>query len=172
MTSRTWRAAGAAGVAVAALAAVMIPAATSAAAPAPCSAETLNIGTRERPTDSPGQGRLEIVLTNTSAQSCAVQGYLGVDLAGPDDPAFGPTYSLPRQEVGFAPVVVEPGSAVSSDLTYLPGGPGGWVPATIVVTPPDTTTQLQAPWPSGASVQRQDGATHPGTYIGPLRPTS
>ncbi|GGK89789.1 DUF4232 domain-containing protein [Nocardia jinanensis] len=167
-----WRVAGTAGAAMASLAVMMIPAATSAAAPAACSAETVDLSTRERPSDSPGQSRLEIVLTNTSTQSCAVQGFPGADLVGPEDPTFGPTYRLPRQEVGFAPATVEPGAAVSSLLTYLPGGPGGWVPATIVVTPPDTTTQLQAPWPVGVSVQRQDGATHPGTYIGPLQPAS
>jgi hypothetical protein len=38
-----------------------------------------------------------------------------------------------------------------------------------VVTPPDGTTQLETPWiPGGIAVLRQDGATHPGTYIGPL----
>jgi hypothetical protein len=30
-------------------------------------------------------------------------------------------------------------------LTFLPT-PDGWVPETIVVTPPDATTQLQVPW--------------------------
>ncbi len=169
-TSTEWRAAGVAGAAAVALAAVTIPAATSAAAPAPCAAEVLDLSTRERPSDSPGQGRLEVVLTNTSAQSCAVQGFPGVDLAGPDDPTFGPTYRLPRQAAEPAPLTVEPGAAVSSLLTYLSDGPEGWVPVTLVVTPPDTTTQLQAPWPAGVSVQRQDAATHPGTYIGPLQP--
>lgn len=167
-----WRVAGTAGAAMASLAAVLIPATTSAAAPAPCAAEALNLSTRERPSDSPGQSRLEVVLTNTSAQSCAVQGFPGVDLVGPADPTFGPTYQLPRQAADPAPLTVEPGAAVSSLLTYLSGGPDGWVPATIVVTPPDTTTQLQAPWQAGVSVQRQDGATHPGTFIGPLQPAS
>lgn len=164
-----WRVAGAAGAATAAVAAVTIPAATSAAAPARCAAETLELSTRERPSDSPGQSRLEVVLTNTSAQSCAVQGFPGVDLVGPEDPTFGPTYQLPRQAADPAPLTVEPGAAVSSLLTYLPGGPDSWVPVTLVVTPPDTTTRLQAPWPAGVSVQRQDGATHPGTFIGPLQ---
>ncbi|MET8796924.1 DUF4232 domain-containing protein [Nocardia sp. NPDC004568] len=169
-TSTKWRVAGVVGAAAAALAAVTIPAATSAAAPARCAAEALDLSTRERPSDSPGQGMLEVVLTNTSAQSCAVQGFPGVDLAGPDDPTFGPTYQLPRRAVEPVPLTVEPGAAVSSPLTYLADGPDGWVPVTLVVTPPDTTTQLQTPWPAGVSVQRQDGATHLGTYIGPLRP--
>ncbi|MEU4839726.1 DUF4232 domain-containing protein [Nocardia testacea] len=165
-----WRAAGAAGAAAAALAGVTLPAATSAAAPAPCAAEALHLSTRERPSDSPGQSRLEVVLTNTSTQRCAVQGFPGVDLVGPEDPTFGPTYRLPRQAADPAPLTVEPGAAVSSLLTYLPGGPDGWVPVTLVATPPDTTTPLQTPWPAGVSVQRQDGATHPGSYIGPLQP--
>lgn len=171
-TSTKRRAVGTAGVMMASLVAVTVPATTASAAPGLCTAETLSMSTRDRPSDSPGQSRLEVILTNTSAQECAVQGFPGVDLVGPDDPTFGPTYELPRQDVDFAPVTVAPGSAVSSLLTYLPGGPDGWVPATIVLTPPDTTTQLQVPWPAGASVQRQDAATHPGTFIGPLQPAS
>ncbi|MCX0273175.1 DUF4232 domain-containing protein [Nocardia zapadnayensis] len=165
-----WRVAGASGAATAAVAAVTIPAATSAAVPALCAAEALDLSTRERPSDLPGQSRLEVVLTNISAQNCAVHGFPGVDLAGPEDPTFGATYRLPRQAADPAPLTVEPGAAVSSLLTYLPGGPDGWVPVTLIVTPPDTTTRLQAPWPAGVSVQRQDGATHPGTFIGPLQP--
>ncbi|MGW6331101.1 DUF4232 domain-containing protein [Nocardia rhamnosiphila] len=165
-----WRVAGAAGFATAAVATVAIPAATSTAAPTLCAAEALDLSTRERPSDSPGQSGLDVVLTNTSAHSCAVQGFPGVDLVGPQDPIFGPTYQLPRRVADPAPLTVEPGAAVSSPLTYLPGGPHGWVPVTLVVTPPDTTTRLQAAWPAGVSVQRQDGATHPGTFIGPLQP--
>ena len=157
-------------VAMAVPAMFTVPAIGSAQTPA-CSAEMLSATTQQDGAPSPtGQNKLRIVLTNTSQQSCLVQGYPGVDLAGPDNPTFGPTYSLPRQETGFAPVEVAPGAAVTSELTYLADGPEGWTPATIVVTPPDTTTQLQVPWPQAGSVQRQDAATHPGTYIGPLRP--
>ncbi|MEV0109279.1 hypothetical protein AB0H42_23465 [Nocardia sp. NPDC050799] len=91
-------------------------------------------------------------------------------LVSPEDPTFGPTYRLPRQATDPAPPTVEPGAAVSSLLTYLPGGPDGWVPVTLVVTPPDTTTRLRASWPADVSVQRQGGVTHPGTFIGPLQP--
>ncbi|WP_245672617.1 DUF4232 domain-containing protein [Nocardia anaemiae] len=136
-----------------------------------CTAEMLKASTQQDGAPAPsGQNRLRIVLTNTSAQTCLVQGYPGVDLAGPNDPNAGPIYSLPRQQTGFAPVTVAPGEAVSSELTYLSGGANGWTPCTIIVTPPDTTTQLRVPWPQAGSVQRQDGATNPGTYIGPLRP--
>ncbi|MGW6119793.1 DUF4232 domain-containing protein [Nocardia sp. NPDC055165] len=156
-------------VAVAAPAMFMIPAVSSAQLPI-CSAEMLTATTQHDSAPSTQQNTLRIVLTNTSQQSCLVQGYPGVDLAGPDHPAYGPNYSLPRQETGFAPVTVAPGAAVSSELTYLSDGPEGWTPTTIVLTPPDTTTQLQVPWPQVGSVVRQDAATHAGTFIGPLRP--
>ncbi|WP_227999003.1 DUF4232 domain-containing protein [Nocardia australiensis] len=155
----------------AAVPAMFVVPAISSAQPPICSAEMLNATTQQDgPPSSNGQNMLRIVLTNTSPQTCLVQGHPGVDLTGPDHPTFGPTYSLPRQEAGFAPVTVAPGAAVSSELTYLADGPQGWTPTMIVVTPPDTTTQLQVPWPQAGSVSRQDAATHPGTYIGPLRP--
>ncbi len=148
----------------------LVPAVGSAQAPI-CAADMLNATTRQDAAPNPdGQNELSIVLTNTSPQPCLVQGFPGVDLVGPDDPAFGPTYSLPRQETGFAPVSVAPGHAVSSVVTYLAQGSQGWTPEKIVVTPPDTTTQLEVPWTPGLSVQRQDAATHPGTFVGPLRP--
>lgn len=159
-----------------AVAAVTVPAmfmvpAIGSAQPSLCSADMFSATVQQDGAPTPtGQNKLRIVFTNTSQHSCLVQGYPGVDLAGPDNPPFGPTYSLPRQETGFAPVDVAPGSAVSSELTYLADGPEGWTPDTIVVTPPNTTTQLQVPWPQAGSVSRQDGATHPGTFIGPLRP--
>lgn len=158
-------------IAAAAMPAMFAVPAIGSAQPPVCAAEMLNATTQQDGAPTPdGQNTLRIVLTNTSPSSCLVQGYPGVDLAGPDDPTFGPTYSLPRQDAGFAPVEVAPGAAVSSELTYLADGPDGWTPNTIVVTPPDTTTQVQVPWPQAGSVARQDGATHPGTYIGPLRP--
>lgn len=171
-TPTTRRVAGAACAATAAMAAVMIPAATSSAESPLCAAHVLEPSTRERPSDSPGQGKLEVILTSTATHACAVQGFLGVDLVGPEDPTFGPIYQLPRQEGEPTRLTVQPGGAVSSLITYLPGGQDGWVPDTIVVTPENTFAQVETPWPAGVSVQRQDGATHPGTYIGPLLPAS
>ncbi|GAA5056560.1 hypothetical protein GCM10023318_34120 [Nocardia callitridis] len=147
----------------------MAPAIGSAQPSTVCTAEGLSAETQQDA--APGnQHTLHIVLTNTSTEACLVQGYPGLDLTGPEDPN-GTVYTLPRQETGFAPVTVEPGAAATADLTYLAGGTDGWIPNTIVLTPPDTTTQLVIDWPDGAgSVERQDGATHPGTFIGPLRP--
>jgi Domain of unknown function (DUF4232) len=152
---------------VAVATALVMPAAlntTTAAAPW-CGTDSLSLSTG--PYGAPGdssQMHFAVILTNISPRSCTLQGYPGVDLVGPD----GPTYSLPRQSGDPRPVTLAPGASASSRLTFLPT-PNGWVPSTILVTPPDATTQLQTPWiPGGIAVLRQDGATHPGTYIGPL----
>jgi hypothetical protein len=151
-----------------------LPAAlTTTAAAAPwCAADSLSLSTG--PYGSPGdsaQMHFDVILTNISSGSCTLQGYPGVDLVGPDDPVFGPTYSLPRASGDPQPVTLAPAASASSRLTFLPTA-DGWVPQTIVVTAPDATTQLQTPWiPGGISVARQDAATHPGTYIGPLQLT-
>ena len=137
---------------------------TAAAAPL-CGTDSLRLstGTYGAPGDNT-QMHFAVILTNISPQSCTLQGYPGVDLVGPD----GPSYSLPRQSGSPQALTLAPGASASSRLTFLPT-PNGWVPTTIVVTPPDATTQVQTPWiPGGIAVLRQDGATHPGTYIGPL----
>ncbi len=151
--------------------ALVMPAAvdTTAAAAPRCGTDSLSLSTG--PYGAPGdlaQMHFAVILTNTSSQYCTLQGYPGVDLVGPDDPGNGPTYSLPRQSGNPQPLTLAPGASASSRLTFLPT-PDGWVPRTIVVTPPDATAQLKTPWiPGGIAVLRQDGATHPGTYIGPL----
>ncbi len=154
-------------VAVAVPATFVVPGTGSAQLPM-CSADMLSATTRQDAAPT-GQNKLRVVLTNTSSGSCLVQGYPGIDLTGPDHPTFGPTFSVPRQETGTVPITVAPGAAVSSELTYLPDGPDGWAPTTIVVTPPDTDTSLEVPWPQAGSVARQDAAAHPGTFISPLQ---
>lgn len=163
----------AAGLAIASVSvfAIAVAANTTAFAASWCAPDSLSLSTG--PYGAPGdssQIHFEVILTNVSEQSCELQGYPGVDLVGPDDPMWGPVYSLPRQSGDLQPLTLAPGAAASSRLTFLPT-PDGWIPISIVVTPPDATTQLEVPWiPGGVAVLRQDGASHPGTYIGPLRP--
>jgi hypothetical protein len=160
-------------LAVAAASALALPAAsnTTAAATPWCATDSMSLSASAPPEPDPAsQSHLALVLTNNSPQTCTLQGYPDVDLLGPDDPMFGPTYHLPRQAADPRPLTLAPGDSATSILTFLPGPPTGWVPSTIFVTPPRTSTQLQTPWiPFGASVLRQDAATHPGTYIGPLQ---
>jgi hypothetical protein len=164
-----------ASMAIAAASALIIPAAanTTAAAMPWCAIDSmsLSIGAPPAP-DSNDQGHFPVVLTNISNHACTLQGYPDVDLLGPDDPLFGPTYRLPQQVGDPQPLTLAPGASASSVLTFLPGPPNGWVPRTIVVTLPDTSAHLETSWiPGGVSVLRQDAATHPGTYIGPLQST-
>ncbi|MCO7193195.1 DUF4232 domain-containing protein [Pseudonocardia sp. McavD-2-B] len=110
-----------------------------------------------------------IVWRNTSDAPCTMTGFGGVDLRGPDDPQFGPSYSLPRAQEEPTAVVVKPGGTAHTVITWLPGD--SWTPTDIVVTAPDETTSTTLKWDQGP-VSRQDGATRPGTYIHPVAPGS
>lgn len=128
-----------------------------------------------RTTGETGQRHTTVVWTNTSDEPCTTSGFGGVDLRGPADPTFGPSYSLPRSAKEASPVRLAPGGTAHTVITWLPGGgpaPGAeWTPTEIVITPPDETASKTLPWPGGA-VTRQDGATRPGTYIDPIAPGS
>jgi hypothetical protein len=120
-------------------------------------------------TGEAGQRHTTVVWTNTSTTACLMHGFGGVDLEGPDDP-MGPTYSLRRTSASPESFSVEPGQAAHFVITWLPPQDGpGWTPTGMLVTPPDETRSAHLDWPGGA-VLRQDGATHPGTYFGPVAP--
>ena len=121
-----------------------------------------------RTTGEAGQRHTAIVWTNTSSSACTVTGFGGVDLVGPDD-AMGRTYSLPRTNGVPAAVKLAPGASAHTTITWLPPSDGpGWTPTGMNVTPPDETRSASIGWPGGA-VLRQDGATHPGTFISPVQ---
>ncbi|MBN9102560.1 MAG: DUF4232 domain-containing protein [Pseudonocardia sp.] len=153
------------------------PAATSTeAAPTPtaepvvrCTAADLGLRVGGRGPDvNPGQKTVALVYTNISSRPCYVTGVPGVDLLGPADPN-GPTYPVPRPGADAVQprTTLGPGRKASATLTYLSGG-AGWVPTEIITTPPGDTHQLVTRWSLGDPVLRQDGATHPGTFVGPL----
>lgn len=113
------------------------------------------------------QGPVIIDMTNNGPSSCTMNGYPGVDLVAGD----GQTWSLVRQ-TSVAPhaVTVRPGASTSFVITYLPYTPGSgqaFDVKTIVITPPNETTSVRIPW-EFQPVLLQDGATHPGTYVGPV----
>ena len=148
------------------------PAASSAAQqPAAAGKCTLNElkASLGRTTGEAGQRHTVVVWTNTSGSTCTMTGFGGVDLVGPDDPAFGGVYSLPRQAGQPATIKLAPGAAAHSTITWLPPQDGpGWTPTGMNVTPPDETRSAGLDWPGGA-VLRQDGATHPGTFLSPVQ---
>lgn len=153
--------------------------AESGAGPAArCTAAELGVRLGEKgPETSPGQETVALVFTNTSGRACVASGVPGVDLQGPPDPN-GPTYSVPRPGAGAAQrsYTLDPGASATATLTYLTDTPGsigsqgstGWKPTQVVTTPPGDTAQLTAAWTLGDTVLRQDEATHPGTFVGPL----
>ncbi|QEN14051.1 DUF4232 domain-containing protein [Mycolicibacterium sp. ELW1] len=141
---------------------------TASASPA-CTSDSLALSTGAP--GSPGdatQIHFELIVTNISPQLCELNGYPGVDLIGPDDPMWGPDYQLPQQADAAVPITLAPGASASSRLTFL-AEPNGWVPDTIAVTLPNAPGRMEVPWIAGrVPVARQDAASHPGTYVGPL----
>ena len=118
------------------------------------------------PTTGGSQKRTAIVWVNATDRSCTMTGFGGVDLAGPANPN-GAVFSLRRQQAAADPVRLQPGGTAHTTITWLSGG--SWTPTTIRATPPDETRSASLAWPGGP-VLRQDGATHPGTYISPVAP--
>jgi hypothetical protein len=120
-----------------------------------------------RPRDTPsGQNTVSLIFTNTSAAPCHMYGFPGVDLTG-----HGVTWSLVRQVVQPRDVLLKPGGSSQSTLTFLQtksGATGSFTPAQLEVTPPDEMAHFTLSWSPGVALVRQDEATHPGTFIGPV----
>ncbi|MDV9188539.1 DUF4232 domain-containing protein [Streptomyces sp. SR27] len=112
------------------------------------------------------QGAVVVALTNKGGATCLLNGYPGVDLVGDD------TWSLTRQ-TSQKPrqVTLAPGASTSFTITYLSYDPASgsveFKPRKIVVTPPGETHSTTLTW-DFSSVLRQDAATRPGTYVGPV----
>lgn len=114
------------------------------------------------------QNHVALTFTNIGKTACRMRGFPGVDLLDADEQPET-TYSLPRTTDKPTTVVLSPGGSASAIITFLWGEPGDgdiFLPAKLVTTPPDETTSLTVPWPAKTPVLRQDGATHPGTYVG------
>jgi hypothetical protein len=146
-----------------------------AKAPSHCHSADLSVRlvTPSTPTDA---GKALLVFTNNGGHACVMKGFPGIDLLGADVQPWGPRYSLTRQEATAQTVQLSAGASAHSVITYLSGASGTgdvtWYPTSLVTTPPGESTQLTVAWPSSISVLRQDAATHPGTYLGPIQPGS
>ncbi|HEY5835669.1 DUF4232 domain-containing protein [Streptomyces sp.] len=103
-----------------------------------------------------------VAVRNSSGHACVVGGFPGVDLRS------GTTrWSLSRASQEYDRITLRPGGTTDFPITFLPEPKGSWTPSTVTVTPPDETTSKTLRWPWGP-VLLQDGATHPGTYVGPI----
>ncbi|MFF2126583.1 DUF4232 domain-containing protein [Streptomyces olivochromogenes] len=114
---------------------------------------------------SDDQQQLAVVLKNKTSAACTIQGFPGVDLK-----SSGGSWSLTRSSATPKKVTLAAGSSTTFTITFLPWNQGSgteFKATSVVVTPPNETTSTTLAWPGG-SVLLQDGATHPGTYTGPV----
>ena len=137
---------------------------------------TLSLGATTPVAGGSGQYQLPLIFTNNGSTPCTLRGYPKAELHGPSDPN-GPVYQLPEAPAAVTTVTLTVGGTAEATLTYLKAENGDvgsmgsthWVPTTVVITPPGSTGQLTASWPSHDPVLRQDEATHPGSYVGPVQ---
>ncbi|MFF2964765.1 DUF4232 domain-containing protein [Streptomyces sp. NPDC057963] len=133
-------------------------------------------GTDADPDPKATQTTATLLFTNVGKRTCTVQGHPGVDLVT----ATGDRWSIAWQKTTAQKVTLQPGVATMAELTFLPVSPSSsapdqkpFLPKSVKVTPPDTTTTATLAWPwQRIAVLRQDGATHPGTYVGPVAGTA
>lgn len=111
-----------------------------------------------------GNVYLKVRLTNTSLSTCAIYGYGGLALLGPDpaQPDVPPTNLLRNLPPEPSLVVLAPGQAADKQLHYtqVPSdadnetGPCQVQPVRVLITPPDETTSLTIDWPAGSVCNR------------------
>ncbi|MFH8981237.1 DUF4232 domain-containing protein [Streptomyces varsoviensis] len=113
-----------------------------------------------------GSTTTSIVLTNKGSRTCTIGGFPGVDLTSENG---GERWSLARSSAKFSSITLNPGDSTDFKLNLLmtKEDEGFYQPAHVEVTPPNETTSLNLNWPWGTLV-KQDGATHPGTFVNPI----
>ncbi len=167
---RTAAVTGAGVLAAATLGAALAPAASAAPTAASATCRTADLGVQLKP-GSPGAGQrfATVVLTNTSAHACTVQGYGGLALLGA--PGQGVPTDLRRVTTPApAPVRLQPGQSARSGLQWTvvpaddePGTACEPTATTVVVTPPDQDTAALRPWSFGPVCQH--GQIHQNAYV-------
>jgi hypothetical protein len=140
-----------------------------------CTTEDLTVSLgAAKPTAQGAQMQLPLQFKNTSTHPCDLHGTPGVDLHGPDHPTYGPVDSLLRRDGGPAHNILAPGRTATAKITALPSDPNpptespAWTADSLTTIPPGQTKALHATWPSNLAITRQDGATHPGTWVDPI----
>jgi len=143
-------------------------AAAGGSAPA-CQASQLGYswaGTKAAPSGGGDQMQATVALTNNSGHACSMYGFPGVDLVN-----SGEQWSLRRAGATPHTVTVAGGASAHFIITYLvwhSGDSAAFKPTTVVITAPNQRNSYDLPWRFGP-VLKQDGATHPGTFIDPVR---
>ncbi|MEV3987499.1 DUF4232 domain-containing protein [Streptomyces sp. NPDC049837] len=164
------------------MAASLTPAPAIAASPAaagqpgPCKARALAPswapGGTAKPGGVPGEQVTAVVaLKNTGSRACTVHGYpkvvlkMGTETAGVQTETFREQTSVRPK-----PVTLAPGASARFTLTFLSAKESEEnviVPGVAEITPPKGKTSKQLKWHWGP-VLRQEAATHPGNFVGPV----
>ncbi|WP_416485968.1 DUF4232 domain-containing protein [Streptomyces sp. CL12] len=166
-----------AAVVVAGSAAAVVPASAAPAAPSRCHTADLKAGFATGGDAKPEMGQAKkqtqafIWFTNKSKHTCTLAGFAGVDMVGAQK--TDGTWSLMRSVKKPPKMTLQQGSTVDFSITLLPVAKSTaqkekFVPAKFLVTPPNETTHFTLKWPFGGQILKQNGATHPGTYINPV----
>ncbi|MFD4502808.1 DUF4232 domain-containing protein [Streptomyces sp. NPDC058457] len=139
---------------------------SSAAGSVPaCQASQLGYSWADSGSGTGQQKHAVVAFTNKSGHSCTMYGFPGVDLVN-----SGQKWSLPRTNATPKRVTLANGASTNFAITFLvpaQGDSSDFTPTTVVVTAPNQRTSFDLPWHGGAVVL-QDGATHPGSFIGPV----
>ncbi|UYB37916.1 DUF4232 domain-containing protein [Streptomyces sp. Je 1-4] len=168
-----------AAVVVAGTAATAIPASAAPAEAEPTRCHTADLKAGFATGDDAGpemeqtekQTQAYIWFTNQSKRTCTLSGFAGVDMIGAQ--GTDGTWSLARSSKKSEKMILEQGDTVDFSITLLPVAESTpqkekFVPAKFLVTPPNETEHFTLKWPFGGQILKQDGATHPATYLNPL----
>ncbi|WP_405559702.1 DUF4232 domain-containing protein [Streptomyces sp. NBC_01180] len=115
------------------------------------------------------QTQASVAFTNISKRTCTLTGFPGVDMVG--NQASDGTWSLARSSKPVTTIPLSPGG--TTDFTITLGattqtGSGTFQPGLVRITPPNEKGQFALKWPFGGAVTKQNGATHPATFVNPI----
>ncbi|MFI6349621.1 DUF4232 domain-containing protein [Streptomyces sp. NPDC050560] len=120
--------------------------------------------------DTTQQQNVGIRLENGGDRTCTLHGFPGVRLVSDS----GRTWDLQRSSAEPSTFTLHPGDDTAMvSFTILPVAKDdpdtkAFVPAKILVTPPNETTHVTLDWPYGGALLDQTGATRPGTFVDPI----
>ncbi|MFD4507919.1 DUF4232 domain-containing protein [Streptomyces sp. NPDC058457] len=158
-------------------AATAIPASAATAQPTRCHTADLKAGFATGGDAAPQmkqtshQTQAFVWFTNKSNRTCTLSGFAGVDMVGAQ--STDGTWSLARSSKTVGKFTLKKGDTVDFSITLQPVAKSTpkkqkFVPAKFVVTPPNETKSFTLKWPFGGQILKQDGATHPATYLNPI----
>lgn len=139
--------------------------------PGRCQASDLRFSLGAGSGGSGNQKTQAIDMTNMGSAPCTMAGFPGVNLVGSAKGKPDYTWPLARQSASYDVVTVPAGGAAHFVMTYLVANPGAGPNIDVghlVITPPNDYSHGTLNW--FINITLQDGATHPGTYISPVKP--